>query len=554
MKKFSIITILILSLMLIFTACEGPEGPAGADGTDGPTGPGGATGPEGPTGPNVPVFNTIVANPPVITIGETTEISSTISYAGAGNLFYTWNTEHGAIAGSGSAITWTAPEEAGSYVINVNVSDSTNTATGAVSILVVEEGAAYDSTHTYAGIVSDMDMNPLSDCSVFETETNFINTDASGYFELTTPQERAAVTFKYPDYRCLTVDGANDLPIIKLKEQYVETDVETYTVTINYSAPFYYENDIILRLGCSNGMESERIVISYDTLVPPERLEGSYELPGIPAGAYRFYGIVNDTIDIYLGATTNEIEITGDTEIDIEAMNPKSMVVRTFFDFPDGGIEKFYVEAYVDSTISAIIDHGRISIHYNNFHNRSSRDSIMIGGHIQFNEEGEYPRIEEYFEYNTRLHVWDRHGNYATKEIRGVTWGTYWLSLGLDGDYPSIELENITGDGAVTFSIDGAGDLYVVDIIEEVTDGYNHIWRGLTTGRNITMPVSPDGAIIERGDYEYKLTTYFGDRFDIDTYDLNGILEHEETSFSSIDTLDFDGVGRIFRSNQNFNF
>lgn len=56
MRKFSLLTLLLLAITFIAVNCtkEGPEGPAGATGPQGPPGSGGTTGPAGPAGPTGP--------------------------------------------------------------------------------------------------------------------------------------------------------------------------------------------------------------------------------------------------------------------------------------------------------------------------------------------------------------------------------------------------------------------------------------------------------------------------------------------------------------------
>ena len=72
---------------------------------------------------NSPLISSLVANPTSILTSAATTITCSASDADGDTLTYSWSAVSGTISGTGSAITWTAPAAASTYVINVTVSD-----------------------------------------------------------------------------------------------------------------------------------------------------------------------------------------------------------------------------------------------------------------------------------------------------------------------------------------------------------------------------------------------------------------------------------------------
>lgn len=71
-----------------------------------------------------PVIERLTAEPPVVNQGKTTTIQCIASDPDIDELGYDWSASRGNISGQGSAVTWTAPNTCGTYIITVTVADS----------------------------------------------------------------------------------------------------------------------------------------------------------------------------------------------------------------------------------------------------------------------------------------------------------------------------------------------------------------------------------------------------------------------------------------------
>jgi hypothetical protein len=88
-----------------------------------------------------PTISSLTANPITVSTGGVSIITCTASDPDGDTLSYTWTATGGTISGSGSSVSWTAPNTPGTYTINVAVSDgyggsvqgSTNVVVNAVS-------------------------------------------------------------------------------------------------------------------------------------------------------------------------------------------------------------------------------------------------------------------------------------------------------------------------------------------------------------------------------------------------------------------------------------
>ena len=149
---------LLTLLMFVFLACEGPEGPKGDQGDPGNPGN------PGESGPSIPVINTIVANPAVINLEESTSITLSYAYGGVDTVDIAWTAASGTIDGEGTEINWTSPSEAGYYLLNVVLTAGDKTSTGAISILVTEEGEEFA---MWTGFVYDEDETALDGATVW---------------------------------------------------------------------------------------------------------------------------------------------------------------------------------------------------------------------------------------------------------------------------------------------------------------------------------------------------------------------------------------------------
>ena len=70
-----------------------------------------------------PVIEKLTAKPPVLEPGKSSTIECVASEADGDELSYDWQATGGSISGKGTAITWMAPENTGTYTISVKVSD-----------------------------------------------------------------------------------------------------------------------------------------------------------------------------------------------------------------------------------------------------------------------------------------------------------------------------------------------------------------------------------------------------------------------------------------------
>jgi len=71
-----------------------------------------------------PVIESIIANPRVIIIGETSEICCIASDENGDQLTYSWSAQSGNISGSGNSIEYTSPDFQGIYYIKCEVTDT----------------------------------------------------------------------------------------------------------------------------------------------------------------------------------------------------------------------------------------------------------------------------------------------------------------------------------------------------------------------------------------------------------------------------------------------
>ena len=71
-----------------------------------------------------PVIESLTAEPSPVKQGKTSTIECVASDPDGDELSYLWSAARGNISGQGSAVTWTAPNTCGSYVITVTVADS----------------------------------------------------------------------------------------------------------------------------------------------------------------------------------------------------------------------------------------------------------------------------------------------------------------------------------------------------------------------------------------------------------------------------------------------
>ncbi len=509
----------IIISTLFFTGCEGPEGPKGADGQD------------GEDGLTVPAINTIVANPPMLITGDSTTISVGYSYTGTDTLEFVWQAEHGSISGGGSSIIWTAPEEAGSYVVELGITAGEDTARGGVSLVVTADDSE---VYQWMGMVYDAEENIVDAATVWESETNFTTTMSGSGYELYSENMKGTLTAHKTEYEATTITGFNTSPDFELRDFEVEKK-DSYVVVVNMSAFWehetWYEDTFVTYRIQSNICDSKvtkKIRWYSDTFAYTDSII-------VPEGRQRIYCIANDERDAYFGEEL--VDVNSDMEIDVILYTTyRQKPIRTILQMPDVGIEKFWVEAWVDSTQNYYLGIGecigRISIQWNNHihYSRSTLDSIMI---MDINIDNT-PIV--LMSNNLTLHVIDRNGNHATKTIRDVSWSTYWVNISIEGEIPVINTVNMEG-GAVTFEYDGISDVYVLEVFENTASGYNRIWRGITDQRSITMPTLPTGtSLIETsGDYSYRISAATDPYYSIDDPFTIDMTEWMESDFHELE-------------------
>jgi beta propeller repeat protein len=71
-----------------------------------------------------PIINSIVASPEIVTPGQSVSITVDAHDEDGDDLHYNYECSGGSFLGSGSTVTWIAPEKYSEYLINVSVSDS----------------------------------------------------------------------------------------------------------------------------------------------------------------------------------------------------------------------------------------------------------------------------------------------------------------------------------------------------------------------------------------------------------------------------------------------
>ena len=86
----------------------------------------------------IPVITQVTANPPEIVTGNFTTLIAIAADPDDDPLTYNWSASDGTVTGTGSQVTWTAPNKTGSVTIGLTVSDNRGgKATGSVTVNVV---------------------------------------------------------------------------------------------------------------------------------------------------------------------------------------------------------------------------------------------------------------------------------------------------------------------------------------------------------------------------------------------------------------------------------
>lgn len=98
---------------------------------------------------NAPVISNITATPTMVVAGDSTDITCDATDPDLDTLSYSWSCSGGAVSGSGSAVSWTAPAADGDYSITAAVSDGKGgTASQSVTVTVSSNNAPVISSVT----------------------------------------------------------------------------------------------------------------------------------------------------------------------------------------------------------------------------------------------------------------------------------------------------------------------------------------------------------------------------------------------------------------------
>lgn len=85
----------------------------------------------------------VVAIEPTLEVSDTTTLEAIVDYSGDRTvLMYTWTVSSGNIQGSGSKVTYKAPNTPGTYLVSVTVTDGTISASGTIEIVVTERSTS----------------------------------------------------------------------------------------------------------------------------------------------------------------------------------------------------------------------------------------------------------------------------------------------------------------------------------------------------------------------------------------------------------------------------
>ena len=113
LRLVSLIGVVFLAVLMVFNACKKEESNSN------------------------PVVQSVLVNPNTVAAGGTVTVTVTATDADNDALTYVYLPTGGAINGTGASVTWTVPNTAGAYSVNVTVTDGkggTATGSGAVTV------------------------------------------------------------------------------------------------------------------------------------------------------------------------------------------------------------------------------------------------------------------------------------------------------------------------------------------------------------------------------------------------------------------------------------
>lgn len=217
MKRFGLIVpTLSIILPFILLSCEGPEGPSG------------------PEGPAIPVINTIIADPFTCEPADTVDITVTYTYAGNSTITISWAADNGTIVltSNDQEITWVAPETAGWYRVDVDITDGEREARGHVIIEVEGDFSICGSENGIFPLITDFDD---SNYGIFEVAGRQQGVNSIDFFDY---EGGLAVHLHHEDFteiRLQKMAYVNDLT-----DLHVEADLKLFaTSTAGPTSDFY---------------------------------------------------------------------------------------------------------------------------------------------------------------------------------------------------------------------------------------------------------------------------------------------------------------------------
>lgn len=136
LRLISIVMVVFLATLMVFNGCK-------KDATN-----------------SNPVISSVMVNPQTVAAGAVATITVTATDADGDALTYAYVPNGGAISGSGSVVSWTAPSTAGAYSVAVTVTDGkggTASSTGALTVQAVSNTTKITGTASFpAGTSGDL--------------------------------------------------------------------------------------------------------------------------------------------------------------------------------------------------------------------------------------------------------------------------------------------------------------------------------------------------------------------------------------------------------------
>ena len=168
MKNRIIVLFAVMLAGFGLTFCGGGSGDGDGDRTD-------------PTN-EMPEISSLAADPATVEVGQTAVLTCTASDADGDVLSYTWLETAGAISGSGSSVTWTAPISVGAYTITCDVSDGKDTVSESLNVSVYETPIPGAMVSVPGGT---FDMTDFSFNASGDTVTETVSAFSMGKYEVT---------------------------------------------------------------------------------------------------------------------------------------------------------------------------------------------------------------------------------------------------------------------------------------------------------------------------------------------------------------------------------